>query len=615
MSIHNNNIVVAAKPVSAGQRVIKVGDRYFPVGIGGNYIPGGSGSSDSGSGSVILPDVTVTSEAMLDGVTAIVKGVDGSPEVITGSIETVSAYVDGEEVIVPSGYIAEEQSFSISIGTDLPEVHLERDGHIVSISEGMTFGEELEIPFASLYREGRTMRVSEEGYVNTDMSWTVPEARVNQTATQVTVSPGYVEDELTFTISSGEGSGGSTSSGGFDVVKVTEYTPPLVIDFTLSGFTDLIIDEEDPDEGTIPYSMANGQYYVTYETENETDWRKREYYTEDSPCTIRYRENEDEPEYSSWELWNHEGYWLTLYTDNDGGPTGPAGDLSSISGKPMYWGDWEWEPRQAVLNVTGSGQATIKGQKASSYLNGKWVFSNTEHTFTQYSGPDNPVPGTVFTASGDILIGSYIELQGPWISIPFNGDMSVLTARGSVSLTFPDGPTFFTDAEGLEGVKAVWFQESELIDTDIDVSFFQGNATISVDVYQQADSRQAFFAANSDGYIGVDTHGGTYNMWLGTGRWDIIESDGDQGRGSIEVMTDNWVNVAYVHDASEGKYRLFINGQLAKEVASTKLIGKGKTLRIGAWGNGSYRFSGQMRNFRIYDKALTGAEITQLMGQ
>lgn len=611
MSIHNNNIVAAVKPVSAGQRVIKVGDRYFPVGIGGNYIPGGAGSS------VELPEVSVTSSDLLKDVTAIVRGSDGSPEVISGTIETVSAYVEDGEVIVPSGYIAQEQSFSVSVDSDLPEVRLERDGNIVSISEGMTFGEELEIPFASLDREGRTLYVDEEGYVSPEMSWDMPLAEIDQTDTQVTISPGYVEDELTFTINSVEGSGGggSASSGGFDVVKVTEYTPPLVTGFTVSGFTDLVIDEEDPEEGTIHYSWANAQYTVSSDTENETDWKRRVYVTEDSPCVIKYYEDVDDPGYSSWVLYgpNNE-YWLTMYANEYGDGNGPVGDIREVAGKTTYWGNWEWEPHLVTINVTASGPIAVKGQKATNYSNKNWTFSSTETAFTQYDGPDNPVPGTVFVASGSTLVGSYIELQGPQISITFNGDTSVLTARGTVSVDIHDGPLYFEDAEGIEGVRAARFQACEYIDTDIDVSFFQGNATIYVDVYQIGEDRQAFFAANNDGYIGVDTHEGTYNMWLGTGSWNIIESDSDQGRGSIEVMTNQWVNVAYVHDADEGKYRLFINGQLAKEIASTKVVGKGRSLRIGAWGNGSYLFEGQMRNFRVYDKALTSEEITQLIG-
>lgn len=69
-------------------------------------------------GDIDLTGVTVTADKMLDGIVA----VDGSGSKITGTIQTVTAAVSGDNVVVPAGFHAEAKSFPVSGGADVSGV-------------------------------------------------------------------------------------------------------------------------------------------------------------------------------------------------------------------------------------------------------------------------------------------------------------------------------------------------------------------------------------------------------------------------------------------------------------------------------------------------------------
>jgi hypothetical protein len=72
---------------------------------------------------------------------------------------------------------------------------------------------------------------------------------------------------------------------------------------------------------------------------------------------------------------------------------------------------------------------------------------------------------------------------------------------------------------------------------------------------------------------------------------------------------DNWVHFAQVYTG--GVSRLYVNGELRSSMPVLLNTGTDKNFRIGRW-NSNY-FNGLIDDVRIYDKALSEAEITSVM--
>jgi hypothetical protein len=65
-----------------------------------------------GGGDIDFTGVNVTADKMLEGIVAI----NASGVKVTGNVPTVTASVSGNNVVVPVGYIATEQTFPVSGG-------------------------------------------------------------------------------------------------------------------------------------------------------------------------------------------------------------------------------------------------------------------------------------------------------------------------------------------------------------------------------------------------------------------------------------------------------------------------------------------------------------------
>lgn len=166
MSINQNNITNTVNGILKGQRVIRVGSHYYPVGIGGNFIPG----SSSDQSQIQLPNVTVTSDKLLSGITAISKNENGQPITITGQIQTIQLSdisIEENIIFIPSGYIE---------------------------TEGLS----KELPMAQINVSGRTVSVDQSGYIYAGQFFNVELAEIVQTQDTLTISPGYVEQQLIY---------------------------------------------------------------------------------------------------------------------------------------------------------------------------------------------------------------------------------------------------------------------------------------------------------------------------------------------------------------------------------------------------------------------------------
>jgi hypothetical protein len=142
----------------------------------------------------------------------------------------------------------------------------------------------------------------------------------------------------------------------------------------------------------------------------------------------------------------------------------------------------------------------------------------------------------------------------------------------------------------------------------------QGDFTIALEVNQSSTDRTAYFAANDDCYIGIDDNQGHYNMWAGNGGWNILQADNSwddsSGMGSIPREHNKDVKLVYVHSGTV--WKLYVNGVLSVEKNRSGNIRTGNTLRLAAWGGGSFKFVGKMRNFKLFREALPEVLIKQL---
>jgi hypothetical protein len=96
---------------------------------------------------------------------------------------------------------------------------------------------------------------------------------------------------------------------------------------------------------------------------------------------------------------------------------------------------------------------------------------------------------------------------------------------------------------------------------------------------------------------------------LPTGQWRA-----QYGGGAHHTITDldtldNWVHFAQVYTG--GASHLYVNGELRSSMPVLLNTGTGTNFRIGRW-RGNY-FNGLIDDVRIYDKALSEAEIESVM--
>lgn len=113
----------------------------------------------SGGGEIVFPQVTVTADKLLSGVTA----TDSDGNVVTGAIPTVTASRNGDIITVPAGFVAQQQTFNV--GVTLPEVSVTADKLLKDITAINSDGEVVTgtIETVTLSRNGNTVSIA-KGY-------------------------------------------------------------------------------------------------------------------------------------------------------------------------------------------------------------------------------------------------------------------------------------------------------------------------------------------------------------------------------------------------------------------------------------------------------------------
>lgn len=121
-------------------------------------------------------------------------------------------------------------------------------------------------------------------------------------------------------------------------------------------------------------------------------------------------------------------------------------------------------------------------------------------------------------------------------------------------------------------------------------------------------------AGSSSQYYGIYLEGASTNarrvasLQDGNGSYPPAFS----AAGAVPTSTSTWTHVAMTHSGSE--VRIYINGQLSNTTSNRRALGTFNTAMLSVAGadNGLDVFQGDLDEIRIYNRALTAAEVTTL---
>ena len=393
---------------------------------------------------IITSDATASASDISAGVTAYVNG-----ELVTGTMEDVTAAIDGNTVTVPAGRIREEQTLTVQAGSvslekntvTVTEGYVKEQTLTVEMSSGATVNanvvtvgkgyleEDLtvEIPMGqlSVYDNGSGWKLG-EGYYN-ETALKVPLGSITISGNTVTISAGYLE-RMELTIPAGSVTVDTTVNkvivsegyvhaeeldfpGGFELVKVMKYTAyraeltaPEKVVFSGLG----TVESEGGDSAD--FSDVNGTYTVTDDTKYLSGL-KRVYKQEGGKYYLcGYDPSEmDWPEYGE--------HW---YVSETVGGCGWNARMSCVSIEvPNGTVNWSnnnivsFPVTTSVTNKTYPEQPLgLYGKTVNSYdeTTGQWDCSESS---TALSGCENPPEiSQIFAIQNNRTIGNYIDWAG-----------------------------------------------------------------------------------------------------------------------------------------------------------------------------------------------------------
>ena len=146
--------------------------------------------------------------------------------------------------------------------------------------------------------------------------------------------------------------------------------------------------------------------------------------------------------------------------------------------------------------------------------------------------------------------------------------------------------------------------------------FADNDWTIDAWIYPVAVDRYALFSIAPVNYgdcrLGVDLFygNGSANEWAGSSgySWDLVQSDGSQGQGSISLLTNVWQHIAYVREGN--LLTLYVDGQQAvqNDIGNASIYhGETDVLKIGVWGDNGLGFNGYIDEFCVRNYAAWSA--------
>ncbi|MCE7887908.1 MAG: LamG domain-containing protein [Alphaproteobacteria bacterium PRO2] len=117
---------------------------------------------------------------------------------------------------------------------------------------------------------------------------------------------------------------------------------------------------------------------------------------------------------------------------------------------------------------------------------------------------------------------------------------------------------------------------------------------------------------------GANTNDPGYDMELGSNTWNSLICDGDECstvRFEWVPILNSWPHLMAVIDREDGTHTAYVNGAAVHSLNISGTFGSvsnTKTANIGANNNGSFPFLGQIDDMRVYNRALSAAEVAAL---
>ncbi|MBF0108644.1 MAG: tandem-95 repeat protein [Magnetococcales bacterium] len=301
---------------------------------------------------------------------------------------------------------------------------------------------------------------------------------------------------------------------------------------------------------------------------------------------------------------------ITIVSVNDA-PVASNVSASTTSGQAvavtLAATDVEGNPLTYSL-VTSPSHGTLSGSGANRTYTPSASWSGTD-TFT-YVANDGTTNSNTATATLTVTSSSPTAI-GTWL-LNGNANDSVGSYHGTVTLATPT-----VNYNGSSN-KAYHFSSSvnDYINIPLDL-----NANVlpqlTLTAWVKADTptagRQTILSHDNGGYdrgMGID-------LVSGNGKWTT--NTGAAGSGvllSTENVSTGWTFLASVYDEAADTVKLYVNGSLSATASTNMLMYPGLSyFHLGknpTWGEA---FNGSIDNVRIYNQALTAADINTLFNQ
>ena len=199
--------------------------------------------------------------------------------------------------------------------------------------------------------------------------------------------------------------------------------------------------------------------------------------------------------------------------------------------------------------------------------------------------------------------------------------------------TLTNGPTSDVSNKG----NILFDGSNDEITTNLPLTNFPSYSSFTFETWVKITAFPAVLAANQYGVtyqagvlLGATYYAGAALYWYGNNAGNAFDlygfirgADAYRNTSAYSFSLNQWYHCVMVNNAALGTLVLFINGTLHSSVATATLpydpantptagnIGISKS-QVDGGGTANYRaFGGQMASARVYNKALTNAEITQ----
>lgn len=213
---------------------------------------------------------------------------------------------------------------------------------------------------------------------------------------------------------------------------------------------------------------------------------------------------------------------------------------------------------------------------------------------------------TCLLVSGFGVIGSadmaLAEVIGVWT---FDGDAADSSGNGNHGTVV--GATLVTDRFGNADSAFEFDGNDHIITTS--VGFPTGASPISYSLWIKP-------GANPGSDRRVIEYGGyfagrSFNLYIHANRYRI-DYWGFQNYDLDETMQNEWQHVVLTSDGTQHKF--YLNGTLTFNDPKQLNLLNGNKMNFGRFGNGGFNFVGTLDDIRLYDHALSAAEVEELFG-